>query len=55
MTIKRLPYGALPDDFASELRGLTVNAVTGNLDSGDRIEIEGPFTGETIGWVGRGT
>lgn len=55
MTIKRLPYGALPDDFATELRGLTVNAVTGNLDSGDRIEIEGPFTGETIGWVGRGT
>lgn len=55
MIIKRLPYGALPDDFATELRSLTVNATTGNLDSGERLEIEGPFTGETIGWVGRGT
>ncbi|WP_130839413.1 succinic semialdehyde dehydrogenase [Corynebacterium neomassiliense] len=55
MIIKRLPYGAIPEDFAAELRGLTVNAVTGNLDSGDRLEIEGPFTGETVGWVGRGT
>lgn len=55
MTLKRLPYGPLPEDFATELRNLTVNAVTGNLDSGDRLEIEGPFTGETIGWVGRGT
>ncbi|WP_297004403.1 succinic semialdehyde dehydrogenase [uncultured Corynebacterium sp.] len=55
MTIKRLPYGAIPDDVADELRSLTVNAVTGNLDSGDRLEIEGPFTGETVGWVGRGT
>jgi len=55
MTIKRLPYGALPEAFASELRSLTVNATTGNFDSGERLEIEGPFTGETIGWVGRGT
>lgn len=54
-TLKRLPYGPLPDAFAAELRALTTNAVTGNLESGDRIEIEGPFTGETIGWVGRGT
>ncbi|AGP31228.1 succinic semialdehyde dehydrogenase [Corynebacterium terpenotabidum] len=55
MIIKRLPYGPLPDDFAAELRDLSVNAVTGNLESGERLEIEGPFTGDIIGWVGRGT
>lgn len=55
MTIKRLPYGPLPDGFAAELRSLTVNATTGNFDSDDRLEIDGPFTGEIIGWVGKGT
>ncbi|MDN6510713.1 MAG: aldehyde dehydrogenase family protein, partial [Corynebacterium sp.] len=55
MTKKTLATGSLPDALASELRVLTVNAATGSIDNGDRLEIEGPFTGETIGWVGRGT
>lgn len=55
MTKKTLSLGPLPDALASELRALTVNAATGNIDNGDRLEIEGSFTGETIGWVGRGT
>ncbi|MGO1911172.1 MAG: succinic semialdehyde dehydrogenase [Corynebacterium sp.] len=55
MTKKTLATGPLPDALASELRALTVNAATGSIDNGDRLEIEGPFTGETIGWVGRGT
>lgn len=55
MTKKSLSLGPLPEALAEELRGLTTNSVTGNTESGDRLEIEGPFTGETIGWVGRGT
>ena len=54
MSKNRLSLGPLPEALAEELRGLTVNATTGSCDSGDRLEIEGPFTGETIGWVGRG-
>ena len=54
MTKKTLSLGPIPDALASELRALTVNAATGSVDNGDRLEIEGSFTGETIGWVGRG-
>ncbi|HIW90331.1 MAG TPA: succinate-semialdehyde dehydrogenase (NADP(+)) [Candidatus Corynebacterium avicola] len=54
MSKKRLSLGPIPEELAAELRGLTTNATTGNTESGDRLEIEGPFTGETIGWVGRG-
>lgn len=55
MTKKSQSLGPLPDKLAAELRGLTVNAATGSIDNGDRLEIEGSFTGETIGWVGRGS
>lgn len=55
MTKKTQSLGPLPDALAAELRGLTVNAATGSIDNADRLEIEGAFTGETIGWVGRGT
>lgn len=57
MSIKRLELGPLPEDFASELRGLSANARIDQLDanSGDNLIIEAPWTGETIGWVGSGS
>ncbi|HIW95048.1 MAG TPA: succinate-semialdehyde dehydrogenase (NADP(+)) [Candidatus Corynebacterium gallistercoris] len=51
---KRLQVAALPEDLETALRTLTTNARINNLD-GDRLEIEAPFTGETIGWVASGT
>lgn len=56
MSLKRLPLGPLPEALADELRGLSANARNGALDpKGDTLQVEAPFTGETIGWVGAGT
>ncbi len=56
MTPKRLSIGPLPADLATELRNLTTNAQVSNLSpEGDNLNIEAPFTGETIGWVGTGS
>ncbi len=55
MNHKRLSLGPLPEDLAETLRGLSVNARTGNLRSGDTLDIEAPFDGTAFGWVGKGT
>ncbi|MEJ6547940.1 succinic semialdehyde dehydrogenase [Corynebacterium sp. USCH3] len=55
MTNKIQAQGPLPEALAADMRALTVNAATGSMNDGDRLEIEGAFTGKTIGWVGRGT
>lgn len=46
--------GPLPADFEQELRALSTNARLNHLD-GERVEVEAPFTGETIGWVAAGS
>ncbi|RAV31928.1 succinic semialdehyde dehydrogenase [Corynebacterium heidelbergense] len=55
-TFKRLTCGPLPEQLAAELRELSANARNGSLTAeAEKLEVEGPFTGETIGWVGAGT
>lgn len=56
MTPQRLELAPLPEEFASELRGLSANARLGSLDEhGDTLQVEAPMTGEIIGWVGSGS
>ncbi|MDU6478544.1 MAG: succinic semialdehyde dehydrogenase [Corynebacterium kroppenstedtii] len=51
----RLLEGPLPDDLAAELRALTVNTATGSVDTEKRHNVENPWDGTIVGWVGIGT
>ena len=59
MTTKRLSIGHLPEKFEQELRNLSANArvsTHGQLDpNGDIQQVIAPFTGDSIGWVAKGT
>lgn len=51
----RLSEGPLPDELAAELRALTVNTTTGSVATEKRHNVENPWDGTTVGWVGIGT
>jgi len=51
----RLSQGPLPDDLATELRAFTVNTTTGSVATEKRHNVESPWDGTTVGWVGIGT
>ena len=51
----RLAEGPLPDGLAAELRALTVNTTTGSVKTEKRHNVENPWDGSILGWVGIGT